>query len=756
MTALLLAILVKGTILMAAAAAVIVLMRRLSAATRHFVWTLTVAGLLLLPAFSTTLPSWQIAVPIVPADASTFVETPRAINTASDPSAVLATAIPASTLDHDFNVSIAASVPWAMLAVAIYLTGGLVLLGRLVAQRRAARRIAGETAAITDVKWTQLLHDCAARIGVVRHVALRRSRVQLMPITMGTIAPVIVVPADADTWDDDRRQAVLLHELAHIARHDCLTQMLCAIACAVYWVNPGVWYVARRLRIEREVACDDRVLAAGARASDYAGHLLELAYTWSGHRAPAMVVGMASSRKLEGRLRSVLDPARNRTMPTRRVWLAGAALTATILLPIAVISVASTTASADVRSTLMGTPVTATFENVMGAAVQAVGSGAQDTIAGKWELRPARTPERVRLRLAAGSFSTDGEIDARHLDRLLPQPLSSTTGAIRFAIRREAGAVEIEGTVNASAGSGTFTFVPSRTFIAGLTARGFSRPTTQQLFELAQQDVGLAFIDELAAQKYAKPDVAEIVRAGHHGVNLDFVREMADAGYRVGTLEALIRFRDHGVSAEFVRELRAQGVSDLPPQDLVRARDHGVDADYVADLKRLGYGQLPFDALIRARDHGVDGEYLRDMSQIGYTGPMQDMIKARDHGVDPEFVRDMRRQGFTLTMPELIRARDHGVTPDYVAAMASKGYKGLPIETFIRLRDHGVTPDYVQEMKERGYDTVSPDEIIRLRDRGAASGYEQHIRHALATLVDHFEHLVHQAFHVKPAPANAR
>ena len=99
-----------------------------------------------------------------------------------------------------------------------------------------------------------------------------------MPVTMGTLAPSIVVPADADAWDEDRRRAVLLHELAHIARQDCLTQMLAAIACAVYWVHPGVWYVARRLRIEREVACDDRVLAAGAHAPDYAGHLLELAY----------------------------------------------------------------------------------------------------------------------------------------------------------------------------------------------------------------------------------------------------------------------------------------------------------------------------------------------------------------------------------------------------------------------------------------------------------------------------------------------
>jgi beta-lactamase regulating signal transducer with metallopeptidase domain len=82
-------------------------------------------------------------------------------------------------------------------------------------------------------------------------------------MTFGTWRCGIVVPATAETWSDDRRRAVLLHELAHIARHDCLTQLLAAVACALYWVHPGVWWTAHRLRRERERASDDRVLATG-------------------------------------------------------------------------------------------------------------------------------------------------------------------------------------------------------------------------------------------------------------------------------------------------------------------------------------------------------------------------------------------------------------------------------------------------------------------------------------------------------------
>ena len=72
------------------------------------------------------------------------------------------------------------------------------------------------------------------------------------------------------------------------------------------------------LRVERELACDDRVLAAGAPARDYAGHLLEIAHAFGGAPAPATALGMARARQLEHRLLAILDAARNRAALRRR------------------------------------------------------------------------------------------------------------------------------------------------------------------------------------------------------------------------------------------------------------------------------------------------------------------------------------------------------------------------------------------------------------------------------------------------------
>jgi beta-lactamase regulating signal transducer with metallopeptidase domain len=727
MIALLTAVFIKGSILTIAAAAAAALMSRASAATRHFIWTLAVIALLMLPLLATMLPAWAVAVPIASVDPATIDAVQRVSLAPASTSTSDRGAPSIAGVNDDANEPLDARLPWPLLLGAIYGVGVLVLFARLLHQRSAARRMVRDATAIGDRDWMSTLDHCAARIGVTRPVALRRSAVQLMPMTTGTMAPSIVIPADADTWDEDRRRAVLLHELAHIARHDCLTQMLSAIACAAYWFHPGVWYAARRLRIERELACDDRVLAAGAQADEYAGHLLELAYRWSGRRAPALVVGMASSRKLEDRMRAVLDPARNRVAPSRRMWLVGAAIGAALLLPLAALTMTTTSASADarhssadVRSTLMGPsdePQSQERGGASDAAQQPIGS--RDSVAGTWVLRPSRSAESVLLQVSAGSFSWNGQFPASEVERLLSQSsVPDAAGQSRVSVSREAGSLEIEGTLNGRTGSGTFRFVPSETFIAGLTSRGFNRPTAQQLFALAENDIGIAFIDELAAQKYERPDIETLVRASHHSVTTDFLREMGEAGYRVGTLDVLIRFRDHGVDPDFVRGMRAQDISDLSADDLVRLRDHGVDPEYVSGMRQAGYGAAALD-LVRARDHGVDPEYLTILRNLGLSPvTLDDAIRARDHGLDADYLRDMRDAGYRLTLSELTRARDHGVTPDYIAAMGALGYKDVPVDNLIRMRDHGVTPEYVLEVQKRGTRNPTIDDIIRLRDRG--------------------------------------
>ncbi len=224
---------------------------------------------------------------------------------------------------------------WGAVAPRVYALGLGVMGVHLLVQRWRVHRLGREARAVDDGAWLDLLEEGARTLDVRRPVRLLRSHRSTMPMTFGTLRPAILLPATADTWDRERRRAVVLHELAHVARFDCLAQWAACAMRAVYWCHPGAWWLASRLQVDREFACDDLVLAAGAPPREYAGHLLDIAYSFGGGRAPALAVRMARRSQLEGRLHALLDGSRDRRRPSRPARLATTAGAFAVLLPLA-------------------------------------------------------------------------------------------------------------------------------------------------------------------------------------------------------------------------------------------------------------------------------------------------------------------------------------------------------------------------------------------------------------------------------------
>ncbi len=710
MTPFALDLVIRASALLAAAAlADLLLRRRASAATRHLVWTLAIGALIALPLASSILPSWTVPIPIArPAAEHLAAVTPNApprsltparADLGSDPNPRPLEQTRTDSKSRDGRKNVGSDPKPRLTAVYVgYAAGVVLLLVRLLVEPFALRRLTRTSREITDTAWLRVRDDAAAQLRVTRPVRLMRSDCDVMPLTFGTIETTIVLPASADEWSDDRRRAVLLHELAHIARRDCLVQRIAACACALYWPHPGVWWAAKRLRIERELACDDRVLASGAAARDYAGHLLDIAHAFRTAPAPATALGMARARQLERRLLAILDEARNRTTLGRARGSVLVAVAIAVFLPMAA-----------VRAALM--PIDSA------SPAPSIAQGAQE-FTGTWEVQPSRDPGRVQLNVRHGRSMHGRTIALADLERLAGTTLASAS-TVHFPIRREAGTFTIDGTCRNSACAGTFVFEPSATFGAELAKRGIGRPTPQDQFALAVSDIGIAYLDTLAAAGYATPDLRTLVAAAEHGVDGGYVKEMAALGHRLGTLDRLIRLRDHGVDPEYVRDMAASGLAKLSADDVVRARDHGVDPDYVRGLAALGFRDLGLDALVNARDHGVDPEYIGDMQSLGHKLTIDGFTRTRDHGVDPEYVRGLASLGYEkLSDDALVGARDHGVDPEYVRAMADLGYKGVPLDSLIRMRDHGVDPDYVRRLQRRGVSNLSVDEIIRRRDHG--------------------------------------
>ena len=241
----------------------------------------------------------------------------------------------------------------------LWLLGLILALGRMVMGTVGVRVLIRRSAPVTEHAWSRDLVRFAGELGVSRPVALRRSLTTTMPLTCGVLRPFILLPADYTAWSPERRRFVLLHELAHIRRRDCLTQRIGQLAAAVYWFNPLVWIAVRWQRMEHERACDDLVLAQGVRPSTYAQELLDLARSFVQVKWTAPVtVSVAHKTDIERRMEAILDPKRSRRSLSRRAVYATAFLVACLLVPAAALHLGNRTTA---TQEMLSSPRIATF-----------------------------------------------------------------------------------------------------------------------------------------------------------------------------------------------------------------------------------------------------------------------------------------------------------------------------------------------------------------------------------------------------------
>jgi TonB family protein len=151
-------------------------------------------------------------------------------------------------------------------------------------------------------------------------------------MTAGVLRTSIILPGDCHSWTEARRRIVVLHELAHIARRDLLSQRCARLITAAWWFQPLSWGALSLLRRESERACDELVIASGIRPSDYAAELLNIAQTLTACKAG---IAMARPEGLEIRLQSILKSRNERSQRALAVT-ALLCLTAVTLLASAV------------------------------------------------------------------------------------------------------------------------------------------------------------------------------------------------------------------------------------------------------------------------------------------------------------------------------------------------------------------------------------------------------------------------------------
>lgn len=306
------------------------LLRRQSASARHLAWTAGAAALLALPFLSATLPAWRIPAPVLQITTPVFQTTGSARPDATVPRAGAPAPRPTASSE-----AARWQPDWRMGLMLLWIGGTLIAFLQLAMAYLAVWRVRRSARFFGD---RDLCRALSRELGIRHSVRVFETGAGRMPMTAGLLRPAVFLPSGAAQWSVERRRVVLLHELAHVRRYDVATQWLGRVALSLYWWNPLAWIACRELMNERERAADDLVLSTGTRASEYAGHLLDVAKSMqSGLALGWMAVAMARRSQLEGRVAAILDPRINRHIPGRAgAWVAALAAIA-LVAPLAAV-----------------------------------------------------------------------------------------------------------------------------------------------------------------------------------------------------------------------------------------------------------------------------------------------------------------------------------------------------------------------------------------------------------------------------------
>jgi GWxTD domain-containing protein len=165
-------------------------------------------------------------------------------------------------------------LPWI---ASCWLLGAVFFQLRGAASWAAARRLRRTGVSVAPAVWQRRLEHLKARLKLTQSVELLESCLADVPGVIGYFRPVILVPAGLLTGlSSEQFEAILVHELAHIRRHDYLANLGQILVEGLLFYHPAVWWISSVMRTERENCCDDLAVEVSGNAHEYARTLARL------------------------------------------------------------------------------------------------------------------------------------------------------------------------------------------------------------------------------------------------------------------------------------------------------------------------------------------------------------------------------------------------------------------------------------------------------------------------------------------------
>jgi beta-lactamase regulating signal transducer with metallopeptidase domain len=312
------------------------------AAIRLAVWTALLYAALAMPFLAWVAPAVRLpmpallAAPTVPPPAPVGVR----IVATSLPARVIARATPSARPLSAEPAARRWTFSWPLVLAALYVLIAGVLLAQLAVGLFISRRVKLSGRPVGDRRVRAALLEQSSRWGLGTAPELAESPAIAVPVTLGAWHPIILLPPTWSAWREEKLQAVLAHELSHVARRDALTRALAAIHRAVFWFSPLAWWLEWHLAALAEQASDDAALRTGADRTFYAEVLLSFYHDLQGAvgRVRWEGVAMTGGKQAQKRVDRILDSRRRLSAGLRKpAWVALALLAAPVIYLLAAV-----------------------------------------------------------------------------------------------------------------------------------------------------------------------------------------------------------------------------------------------------------------------------------------------------------------------------------------------------------------------------------------------------------------------------------
>jgi len=477
-----------------------------------------------------------------------------------------------------------------VLLLSLRTAGGLILIERM--RQREIKPVGAE-----------LYAKCVAlqrRMGLDRVIRYCECHRLDAPAVLGWFRPVVLLPVRALTGLTEAQiEAVIAHELAHIRRLDCFVNLFQIATETLLFYHPGVWWVSRRIRAERENCCDDEAIVICGDAVNYA-RALTLMEEW--RTAPALM--MAANRgPLAERVMRLLGwnggagRIRVAGLAGGFVCLVGALLAGNAFLGIAHAALGTSAPSNQEQkssSVIVVKPeTTAPKARTAQAAKPAPAPTAQ--AAPKPQTNPGSEPQTT----------SDGKKQS-YIDAM-------AAAGIKITDVDELIALKIQGV--------------TPEYVKGMHDLGL-QPNAEELIGMKVQGITAEYISEMR-KYFSNLNVEDSIGMKVQGVTPEYIRGFHDLGSQPSA-EDLIGLKVQGVTPDYVKEMRATGLKP-GTDELIGMKVQGITPEYVKLMHAAGFKDLDCDELIGAKVQGITPEFIEKARKHGFQNLTLDKLMALKH-----------------------------------------------------------------------------------------------------------------------------